>query len=146
MLLKILVIDDDLECVDRIKKILETKSITTTSIQEFDEDFLMESFEPPDIIILEMMMFSFERGRQFIEKYNEIIQSYRIPIIALSEIKRDKFLSSEFYVNIDWTLVKSTLNKPVKPVALLESVKYILQEHGTVLNIADDESMLLDNS
>ena len=123
---KILIIDEDMKFIRTISQVLEAEKYEVISPNDFDKDFDFDYFNAPDLIILEIMMLSDDIGIKFLKSIKNIMQENHIPIIAVTDIRKRKFVSNDFYADIDWGLVKNTANKPIKASELLKRIRYVL--------------------
>ena len=125
---KVLIIDDDVRFIQEASDALETKNFNVCSNIDIDEDIDIDSIEDPDLIILRIMMCCCEKCIKLLKKFEKKLKTNRTPVIAITDTKRDKYLSREFYVDIDWKLVKNTLDKPINPSDLLRCVNFIISK------------------
>lgn len=128
MPIKILIIDDDVKFIQKSRNVLEGKNYDVCSNLDIGEDVDIDSIESPDLLILKIMMCGCERCIKLLKKFEKKLEENNIPIIAITDTKRDKYLSSEYYVDIDWKLVKNTLNKPVNTSDLLRCVDFTISK------------------
>lgn len=125
---KILIIDDDVRFIQEARDVLETKNYNVCSNLDIGEDIDIDSIESPDLIILKIIMCDCEKCIKLLKKFEKKLKKDNTPIIVITDIKRDKYLSRECYMNIDWKLVKNTLNKPVNTSDLLRCVNFTISK------------------
>lgn len=130
---RILIIDDDVNFIQEARTVLGSRNYNVCSNIDIDEDIDIDSIDDPDLIILRIMMCCCEKCIKLLRKFTKKLKTNKTPVIVITDTKRDRYLSREFYVDIDWNLVKNTLNKPINPSDLLNCVNFIIskQEKST---------------
>ena len=123
---KILIIDDDAKFIQEARNVLEAKNYSVCSNLDIGEDIEIDFIDDPDLIILKIIMCGCEKCIKLLEKIEKKIKKKNVPIIAITDTKRDKYLSNEFLMDIDWRLVKNTLNKPVNTSDLVRCVNFTI--------------------
>ncbi len=123
---RIIIIDDDIKFIEEAKNILESKNYNVCSNFDINGDVDIDPVESLDLIILKIMMEGCERCIKLFAKNKKKFEQNNIPIIAITDTERDKYLSNEYYMDIDWKLVKNTLNKPIKNSDLLRCVDFTI--------------------
>lgn len=137
MSIKILIIDDDVRFIQEASDALEIKNYDVCSNLDIGEDIDIDSIESPDLIILRIMMCGCEKCIKILKKFEKKLEKNSTPIILVTDTKRDKYLSSEFYLDIDWKLVKNTLNKPVNTSDLLRCVNFTISKQEVSLPVVN---------
>lgn len=134
---KILIIDDDVRFIQEARDVLETKNYDVCSNLDIGEDFDIDTIESPDLIILKVMMCGCEKCIKLLKKFEKKLKKNNIPIIIVTDTIRDKYLSSECYLDVDWKLVKNTLNKPVNTSDLLRCVNFTISKQEVSLPVVN---------
>jgi len=126
----ILIIDDDLDIIDSLKMVLESKDHQVSV--KTDTDNLLETIRQtsPDLIILDIIFpedpnAGFTAARE-LHKNDEV---KHIPVLLLSAVNQQSNMSfgfSETDISEDFMPVKGFIEKPVEPAALLSKVNELL--------------------
>lgn len=120
---KILIVDDDPECLEFATVVLgKTYDITTAS--SLPECRKALSKQKPDLMILDVMMQDLCDGLDMTRELKASVQTADIPVIMLTAVN-DSYdyrsqMSPDYFPHDRW------LDKPVKPAVLLESVATLL--------------------
>jgi CheY-like chemotaxis protein len=126
----ILIVDDDLDIIDSLRMILESKGHQV--IVKTDTDNLVESIlqDTPDLIILDIIFpedpnagFNAARELHKAEKVRDI------PVLLLSAVNQQSNMSfgfSETDISEDFMPVQGFIEKPVEPQVLLAKVDELL--------------------
>ncbi|MBL8029096.1 MAG: response regulator [Fibrobacteres bacterium] len=121
---QILVIDDDSALAQSIKLLLENSNYTVQTCGNGTEGYLTAiSPVQPALIIMDIMMSTDTEGFELARKLKNNPLTRKIPIIALSGIKKAMNLPETDLKDPDWFPVSEMLNKPVKPETLLSAVE-----------------------
>jgi CheY-like chemotaxis protein len=125
-----MIVDDDLDIIDSLKMILESKGHQI--VVKTDTDNLVESIlqETPDLIILDIIFpedpnagFAAARELHKAEKVRDI------PVLLLSAVNQQSNMSfgfSETDISEDFMPVQGFIEKPVEPQVLLAKVDELL--------------------
>ena len=126
----IMIIDDDLDIIDSMKMILESKGHKISV--KTDTDNLIDSIlkENPDLIILDIIFpedpnagFAAARELHKTDKVKDI------PVLLLSAVNQQSNMSfgfSESDISEDFMPVQGFIEKPVEPHVLIEKVDELL--------------------
>ena len=126
----ILIVDDDLDIIDSLRMILESKGHQV--MVKTDTDNLVESIlqDAPDLIILDIIFpedsnagFNAARELHKAEKVRDI------PVLLLSAVNQQSNMSfgfSETDISEDFMPVQGFIEKPVEPQVLLNKVDELL--------------------
>jgi DNA-binding response OmpR family regulator len=128
---KILIIEDDVDLVAAITKILETKGYDTKGAYDPDEGWEKLKEEKPDLIILDVMFGSKgeSKGFDFAQQVRSDIQFSDIPILMLTAINAEKpFFSFSPETDGEFLPVDSFLEKPVQTEILFLRVEELLKK------------------
>ena len=119
----ILIIDDDADFVEAMSSLLEAKEYQVISAPNGKEGFLKAKNEVPDLILLDVMMSTKSEGFDLAREFKSDAKTKDLPVIIITGIRKDMNLPFGFEPDEDWLPVKSILEKPVKPEALLKAVE-----------------------
>ncbi len=128
---KILVIEDDVDLVAAIIKILENRGYFAFSAYDPEDGYEQMKREKPDLIILDVMFGSKgeSRGFKFAQKIRSDNQFADIPILMMTAINTEKPLYN-FSPDTDGEFlpVDAFLDKPVKSDELYLKVDELLKQ------------------
>ena len=126
---KILIVDDDLDLTKALKVTLESEYYSVSVAPNPIEGIDKIQNERPDLIILDVMMSSWQDGFEMARKLKKDSQYKTIPILMMTGVK-DKtginFKSSAG--DEEWLPVDGFLDKPVEIDVLLAEVKKLLEK------------------
>jgi DNA-binding response OmpR family regulator len=128
---KILIIEDDVDLVAAMKKILESKGYNV--IVAYDPEEGNEKLKParPDLIILDVMFGSQgeSKGFDFAQKIRSDKQIADIPILMITAINTEKpYFNFTPDTDGEFLPVDSFLDKPVKSDELFLKVEDLLKQ------------------
>jgi len=124
---KILIIDDDVDIVEAIKIVLESKGHKTITAYEGEEGYKKAAAERPDLIILDVVMKTKDQGFQISYKLKNHPELSKIPILMLTSVGRETGFRFNKETDEDYLPVDDFVEKPVKPNELLSKVNKLLQ-------------------
>jgi CheY-like chemotaxis protein len=121
---KILIIDDDVDLVEVLRIMLEKQGYTVLDAQNGTRGYQMIEHEHPDLVILDVMMTTWDEGFTVVQRVRSNPEIARIPIIMLTAISQQTGIN---YGKDDETLpVEEFIEKPVMPGQLLNLItKYL---------------------
>ena len=124
---KILIVDDDPDIVEAMKVVLESKNHAVSSAGNGQEGLKKIRQDNPDLIILDIMMETLDRGFEVARELKKD-QSYKhIPILMLTAIKERIGLDFKTEAgDAVWLPVDDYCDKPLKPEELISKVETIL--------------------
>lgn len=124
---KILIVDDDPDIVEAMKVVLESKNHTVSSAGNGQEGLKNVRQDKPDLIILDIMMETLDKGFAVARELKKD-QSYKqIPILMLTAIKERMGLDFKTEAgDAVWLPVDDYCDKPLKPEELISKVETIL--------------------
>jgi DNA-binding response OmpR family regulator len=128
---KILIIEDDIDLVAAMKKMLENKSYNVIAANDPDVGREMLIKERPDLIILDVMFGSKgeSKGFQFANSLRVDKQFADIPILMLTAINtQNPFFNFSPDTDGEFLPVDSFLDKPVKFEELFIKVEDLLRQ------------------
>ena len=123
---KILIIDDDPDLVESTSALLQSSGYTVAAAADGAEGLAKARKEKPDLILLDVMMATDREGFEVARKLREDEATSGVPVILVTGIRKAKHLPFSFEPDEDWLPVKAVLEKPLKPEALLKSVRELL--------------------
>jgi DNA-binding response OmpR family regulator len=127
---KILLIEDDIDLVESIKKLLETKGYDARIAYDPEEGTLKLNQDKPDLIILDVMFGSKgkTKGFDFARKIKNDRLFADIPIVMMSAINtKESFFNFSPEIDGEYLPVDCFLDKPVQPDELFLKVENLLK-------------------
>jgi len=124
---KILIVDDDPDLTKALKATLESKDYIVITASNGTEGMDKINSYKPDLLILDVMMATWQDGFEMARELKKDPQFKKMPILMLTAIKGRTgidFRSSAGDPN--WLPVDSFLDKPVEPQVLLAEIKRLL--------------------
>lgn len=122
-MIKIAIIDDDLDIILAMEAVLQSKNYTTITAQNMNAGLRIIREENPDLIILDVMMEEPDDGF-FLAKIVRK-EGIKTPIIMCSSISHALGMK---YGKSEMIPVNLFLDKPVSPELLLEKVELLLKK------------------
>lgn len=126
---RILIIDDDVDLSSALQAILESKQYAVSLAASKEEGMEKIKSDKPDMIILDVMMDTWQDGFDLARELKGNNEYANIPILMLTGIE-DK-TGIEFKSEAgdpDWLPVDGFLDKPVDTKVLLDEVQKILSK------------------
>ncbi|HEY3397376.1 MAG TPA: response regulator [Armatimonadota bacterium] len=130
---RILVVDDDPDIAESLRMVLESASYDVETAGSPAEAFELLDKDPPDLVLLDIMMPDGTEGFHFVWKlrneYDPPLNS--IPIIVLSAIHSTTQLrfypdqTDKEYGAGEFLPVQGFMDKPVEPSALLKKIREV---------------------
>src|SRR3989338_1222836 len=128
---KILIIDDDPDIVEAMKVVLEIKNYGVILAKSGEEGLKEARQSKPDLIILDVMMESMDKGFDVARAVKKDKDYKDIPILMLTAIKEKTGLGFEKEAgDADWLPVDDYCEKPLKADVLISKVKALLGKRG----------------
>ncbi len=130
---KILMIDDDVNLVNVIKIVLETKNYEFASAYTASEGLEKIKEFKPDLIILDVIMEDFVAGFRVVSELrtgsdnSEYKAFSKIPILMLTSVTSKTTISFSEKVGTALLPVDAFIEKPVKPTELMIRIEELLQ-------------------
>ena len=126
---KILVADDDQDIRDSLQAILETRQYIVVTAADKEEGMEKVKTEKPDLLILDVMMSTWQDGFEMSRELKKDPQLKNIPILMLTGIQEETGISFDKTAGDQtWLPVEGFLNKPVDPEVLLSEIEKLLSE------------------
>ena len=126
---KILIIDDDVDFVQTLKVLLNEAQYTVATASNKTEGMEKIAAEKPALIILDVMMSTWQEGFEMSRELKNHPEFKHIPILMLTSIAETtgvEFKSSAG--NPTWLPVDGFLEKPVDSKVLLPEIEKLLQQ------------------
>jgi len=128
---KILIIDDDQDLVEAMRIILESKNYQVISADSGEEGLKLVKMDKPDLINLDVMMESMDKGFEVARILKKDKDYREIPILMLTAIKERTGLDFKNEAgDEDWLPVDDYCDKPLKPEELILKVEALLRKGG----------------
>jgi CheY-like chemotaxis protein len=128
---KILIIDDDPDIVEAMKVVLESKNYEVTIAKSGEEGLKKARQGKQDLIILDVMMESMDKGFDVARNLKNDQNYKAIPILMLTAIKEKTGLGFEKEAgDPDWLPVDGYCEKPLQPEELISKVDHLLRKRG----------------
>lgn len=125
---RILIIDDDPDIVEAMQVVLESENYEVVSAKNGKEGLKKIKANPPDLVILDVMMDEVDEGFQVARKIKAEKYSQNIPILMVTAIKEKTGLDfKESAGDKNWLPVDDFCEKPLKPEDLLAKVKKMIR-------------------
>ncbi len=121
---KILIIDDDVDLVEVLRLTLEKNGYIVIDAQNGQRGYQLIEREHPDLVILDVMMATWDEGFTVVQRVRTNPKIARTPIIMLTAVSQQMGIK---YAKNDETLpVEEFIEKPVMPGTLLNLIaKYL---------------------
>ncbi len=118
---KILVIDDDVDLIEVLRLMLEKNGYLVIDAQNGTRGYQLVEKERPDLIILDVMMATWDEGFEVVQKIRNNPKLAATPIIMLTAVSQQMGIR---YAKDKETLpVEEFIEKPVMPGTLLNIIK-----------------------
>ena len=124
-----MVVDDDQDIRESLQAILENQQYTAITAANKAEGMEKIKTERPDLIILDLMMTTWQDGFEMARELKKDPQFKNMPILMLTGVKGQTGI--DFKLAADDPMcdpVDRFLEKPVEPPVLLAEVKKLLSE------------------
>jgi DNA-binding response OmpR family regulator len=125
---RILIVDDDIDLSDSLRVVFEHAGYDARTAASRTEGMEKIRTEPPDLIILDVMMETWQDGFEMSRDLKEDPQLKDTPILMLTSIEEATGIEVKSSVGDPvWLPVDAFLDKPVSPDTLLATVRSLLQ-------------------
>lgn len=126
---KILIIDDDPDIVEAMKVVLESRNYHVISADSGEEGLRKARLDKPDLIILDIMMETSDKGFDVARQLKWDQNCKDIPILMLTAIKDKTGLDFKKEAGDEvWLPVDDYCDKPLKPDELISKVETLLRQ------------------
>lgn len=124
---RILVTDDDKDIRDSLQAILESRNYTVVTAADKTEGMEKIKAEKPDLMILDVMMSTWNDGFEMARELKNDPEYKNIPILMLTGVKDKTGIDFKSTAgDPTWNPVEGYLDKPVDPDILLSEVEKLL--------------------
>lgn len=125
---KILIIDDDVDITTAMKAVLDSKNYQVSVAKDGDDGLKKVKLDKPDLIILDVMMETRDKGFEVARELKKSCDYKDIPIIMLTAIKKKTGLDfGNEAGEEDWLPVDDYCDKPLNPNELISKVELLLR-------------------
>jgi len=125
---RILIVDDDVDIAKATRVTLESQQYVVTTATDKTEGMIAARAEKPDLIILDVMMNTWQDGFDMARELKSDPQCKDIPILMLTGLKEKTGIDvSPTAGDPNWCPVDGFLDKPAESDVLLAEVKNLLQ-------------------
>lgn len=118
---KILIIDDDIDLVEVLRLTLEKNGYEVLDAQNGTRGYLLIEREKPDLVILDVMMATWDEGFEVVQRIRSNPAIAQTPIIMLTAVSQQ--MGIKYAKDEDVLPVDEFLEKPIIPSTLLEIIK-----------------------
>jgi len=124
---KILIIDDDPDLTHALSTTLESEQFAVVTAADRTEGMEKVETEKPDLVILDVMMSTWQDGFEMARELRKDPQWSDMPILMLTGVKDKTGIDFKSSAGDPvWLPVDGFLDKPVEPEQLIEKVKTLL--------------------
>lgn len=124
---KILVTDDDQDIRDSLQAILEAEDYAVVTAADKDEGMEKIKAEKPDLMILDVMMTTWQDGFEMARELKNDPEFKKIPILMLTGVKEKTGIDFKSSAGDEtWNPVDGFLEKPIQPDVLLSEIEKLL--------------------
>ena len=128
---KILIVDDDQDIRDSLQVFLEGQQYTVTTAADRAEGMERIKAEKPDLLILDVMMSTWQDGFEMARELKKDTQFKEMPILMLTGIKGKVGIDFKSTAgDPTWCPVDGFLDKPVELDILLAEVEKVLSQRA----------------
>lgn len=125
---KILIVDDDPDIVEAMRVVLESRQYQVDVAKSGEEGLKKVRLEKPDLIILDIMMETGDRGFDVARELKKDRNYKDIPILMLTAVKEKTGMDFEKEAGDKvWLPVDDYVDKPLKPEELIAKVETLLK-------------------
>ncbi|MDO8663142.1 MAG: response regulator [Candidatus Omnitrophota bacterium] len=127
---RILIIDDDPDIVQSMRVVLESKNYRVENATSGEEGLRMVKAEKPDLVILDVMMETSDKGFDVARKIKWDKDCKDIPILMLTAIKENTGLDFKNEAGDEvWLPVDDYCDKPLDPQVLISKVESLTKSN-----------------
>ena len=124
---KILVTDDDKDIRDSLQAILESRDYAVVTAADKTEGLEKMKAEKPDLMILDVMMTTWQDGFEMARELKNDPEYKNIPILMLTGVKEKTGIDFKSSAGDEtWNPVDGFLEKPIQPDVLLAEIEKLL--------------------
>jgi CheY-like chemotaxis protein len=128
---KILIVDDDQDIRDSLQAILEGRQYTAITAADKTDGMEKVKSEKPDLIILDVMMSSWDDGFEMARELKKDEEFKNTPVLMLTGVRDQTGIDFKSSAgDPTWCPVDAFLEKPVEPGTLLAEVAKLLTKES----------------
>jgi DNA-binding response OmpR family regulator len=124
---KILVVDDDIDIVEAIRVVLESKSYQVIPAHTRKQCIDAVHEQNPDLIILDVMLEKADDGFQICWELKHDANYSSIPVLMLTAVTRKTGFKFSPDTDKEWLPADDYVEKPIQPYALIDRVERLLK-------------------
>ena len=126
---KILIVDDDQDIRESVQAILESRQYDVVTAAGRIEGIEKIESEKPDLVILDVMMSSWQDGFEMARELKKDPQYKDMPILMMTGVKEQTGIDFKSAAGDPiWCPVEGFLDKPVEPDILVAEIERLLSE------------------
>ena len=126
---KILIVDDDVDLTAAMRAILESEQYTVVTAPAKEEGMEKVRTEKPDLVMLDVMMITWQDGFEMASDIKKDDEVKDIPILMLTGVKGKTGIDFKSTAgDPTWCPVDKFLDKPLESNILLEEVRKLLSK------------------
>ncbi len=139
---KILIIEDDIDAIEAMKVVLESKKYQVIFATDGKEGFEKAKSERPDLIILDVMMQRTTEGFDVAQNLRRNEQTRYIPILMITAITQKTGFPFSPQTDGEFLPVDDFVEKPIQPEDLLKRVETLLTLPKDKINVEGKKTIL----
>jgi len=120
---KILIVDDDKECLEELSEMLTLAGYDVTAISDGASAIKAAQVTMPDIILMDLRM-PIMSGFEVADRLKTLTQTCKIPVIAITGY----YTMKEHVWLMKFCGIKRCIKKPVDPIDIKVAVESVLKE------------------
>lgn len=124
---KILIIDDDPDFVESVRRVLEARGYVVDTAPNGTEGIEKAKVFLPNLIFLDVMMTKNTEGFEVSRELTKDDTLKSIPVIIITGIREKMNLAFGFEPDNTWLPVKAVLEKTIKPDQLIAKVEEFIK-------------------
>ncbi len=125
--IKILIVDDDKDITDSLRAILEDQQFSVATAADRTEGMEKFKTESPDLVILDVMMATWQDGFEMAREIKSDPELREIPILMLTGVQDKSGIDFKSTAgDPTWLPVDGFLDKPVDAEVLVAEVEKLL--------------------
>ena len=124
---KILIIDDDPDFVESVRRVLEARGYVVDTAPNGAEGIEKAKVFMPNLIFLDVMMTKNTEGFEVSRELTKDDTLKSIPVIMITGIREKMNLAFGFEPDNTWLPVKAVLEKTIKPDQLIAKVEEFIK-------------------
>lgn len=127
--IKILLVDNDPDFINAIKKILETKKYSVFTAYNAEDGLQMSKNEEPDLIIIDYMLPDISDGKSLILDIRKNADLANTPVMIMTSLLGITDIDIEKIIrNPSWMNIKPVTDKTVLPEVFVDKVEKIIEK------------------